>query len=90
MTHGFVLGVFEDDSSELVALFVMENCYVPSVCYLKFGVHVLEYIAAAAVVGSIAAVVTVVVVVGSIEVVNGSIDDLVRYSRIGCTYVLSY
>ena len=89
MTHGFVLGVSEDDSSELVPLFIMENCYITSVCYVEFGVHVLEYIAGTAIVGSIAAVVPVVVV-DSIEVVNGSNDDLVRYSRIGCTHVLSY
>ncbi len=44
----------------------MENCYVPSVCYFELGLHVLEYIAAAAVV--------TIVVMGSIEVVNGSID----------------
>ena len=45
-------------------------------CYLELGVHVLEYIAAAAVVA--------IVVMGSVEIMNGSIDDLVRYSRIGC------
>ncbi len=78
MTHGFVLGVSADDSSELVPFFIMENCYITSVCYVEFGVHVLEYLAGAAVVGSVAAIVPVVVV-DPIEVVNGSIDDLVRY-----------
>ena len=69
-------------SSELVPLFVMERCYIPSVCYVEFGVHVLEYIAAAAIVP--------VVVMGSVEVAQGTIDNLVRYSRIGYAHVLSY
>ena len=68
MTHGFVLGDSEDDSSKLVPLFMMENRFPTYVCYVEFWVHVLEYIVGAAVVGflrSIAAIVPVVMM-GSI------------------------
>jgi len=82
VTHGFVLGVSEDNSSELVPLCVVENCCIPSIRYVELGVHVLEYVAAAAEV--------TIVVVSSVEVMNGSIDSLIRYSRVGCAHVLSY
>ena len=51
-------------------------------CYVELGVHFLEYVAAAAAM--------TIVVVSSVEIVNGSIDDLIRYSMVGCAHVLSY
>ena len=82
MTHGFVLGSSEDDSSKLVPLLVVEKGYILSVCYIEFRVNVLEYVAASTVMP--------VMMMGSVDVMHGSIDNLIRYSQIECAHVLSY
>ena len=83
MTHGFVLGSSEDDSPKLVPLLVVEKGYILSVCYIEFRVvNVLEYVAAS--------MVMPVMMMGSVDVMHGSIDNLIRYSQIGCAHVLSY
>ena len=81
MTHGFILRSFEDDSSKVVPLSVVGSDILP-VCFVEFGVNVLEYVAAAAV--------EHVMIINFVEIMHGSIDDLVRYSRIGCAHVLSF
>ena len=92
MTHGFVIGASKDDLSKLVPLSSLYNgelTLTSVLCYVEFGVHFLEYVAGAEAMRTKAAIVPVVVM-DSIEVVDGPIDDLVRYSRVCCTQVLSY
>ena len=62
----------------------MEDRFPTHVRYVEFWVHVLEYIVGAAVVGSLRSIAAIVpvVMVDSIEVVDGPIDDLVRYFRV--------
>ena len=72
----------EDDLLKLVPLLVVKGGYILSVCYVEFRVHILEYVAAATVL--------TVMIMGSVEIMHGSVDNLVRYSRIGCAHVLSY
>ena len=77
MALGFVLGFSEDDSLG------SRRGLHPLRMQCEFRINLLEYVAAATVMP--------VMMMGSVEVVQHmSIDNLVRYSRIGCAHVLSY
>jgi hypothetical protein len=67
----------------------MESSLLTSVCNVEFGVHILEHVAGVEAMRTEVAIVSVMMM-DSIEFVDGSIDDLVRYSRVCCTQVLSY